>query len=127
MRPRTLRMILPVLFASFALAQSQRDLAYLLDGVKEIAPARFLGPLCITGGRAFPVVNGRSESGALEPVVAAARFGNGRVVALTGYLEDDIRDVADTARTLLKIARWLWRWRGRAWSSDKSDRERYAI
>src|SRR5665213_3618898 len=89
-----------------ALAQSQKDLPYLLNGVKEIATGRYLGSLSVFGDQAFPVVNGRSDNGAQEPAIAAARFGRGRMVAFTGYVEDNVFNVADTGRLILNAANW---------------------
>jgi hypothetical protein len=89
------------------MGQSQGDAAYLLDGVKEIASGRNLGQLCVFGDSAFPLVDGRTGHDAEAPAIAGARLGSGRVVALTGYLEDDnVLPVAYTSRMLLNIGRW---------------------
>ena len=75
-------------------------------GVKEIAQPNYIGALCVFGDLAFPVVNGRAEHETEEPVIAAARFRKGRMVALTGYLESELWAIADTSRMMLNIGRW---------------------
>jgi len=89
-------------------AQDQADVASLLNGVREIAPGNYNGSLCVFGKQAFPVVTAPSETGAAEPLVAAARFGKGRLVISgnTAYLEQNVLQVADTARFVGNIVRW---------------------
>jgi len=105
---RARKFLLSILFAGACCAQNQAGLSYLLDGVKQIAPGRYNGSLCVFGEQAFPVVNGRSQDGASEPVMAAARLDKGRVVAFghTGYLEEELFKTGDTARLVLNVARW---------------------
>jgi hypothetical protein len=95
-------------FPGIAAAQNQADVAYLQNGVREIAPGAFNGSLVVFGDEAFPVVNAKSRSGAFEPLIAAARLGKGRLVVLgnTAALEQDVLNVADTARMLANILRW---------------------
>ena len=60
----------------------------------------------VFGDQASTVVDGRSANGAEEPAIAAARFRKGRMVALTGYPENDAVAAADTSRMMLNIGRW---------------------
>jgi hypothetical protein len=94
--------------AAFARAQGPADIAYLLNDVKEVAPGRFGGALVVFGDRAVPVLNGRSESGGEEPIMAAGRTGDGRIVVFghTAYLEQELFEVADTAKLMVNAARW---------------------
>src|SRR5271165_4950552 len=91
-----------------AVAQNQADLAYLQNGVREIAPGNYNGSLIVFGEHSFPVLNGRSEWGGTEPLIAAARLGKGRMVVMgnTAGLEQDVLQVADTARMVANILRW---------------------
>lgn len=57
------------------------DLNVLLDGVAEIGAPGVPGPLCVYGPSAFPVIVGAAD-GVRAPVVAAAHWSAGRVVAL---------------------------------------------
>src|ERR1017187_3415244 len=100
--------VLPFLGLGNAAAQYHADVAYLLNGVREIAPGNNNGSLVVFGEQAFPVVNAPSELGATEPLIAAARMGEGRVVVFgnTAILEHDVFQVADTARFTTNILRW---------------------
>ena len=91
-----------------AATPNQPDVAYLLDGVREIAPGNVNSSLCVFGDRAFPVVNGREGEGGTEPLIAAARLGKGRMVISgnTAYLEQDALAAADTPRLVRNIVRW---------------------
>jgi hypothetical protein len=97
-----------LLSAGIALAQNQTDIAYLQSGVGEIAPNYDSGSLVVFGDQAFPVVNGRSRSGGTEPIIAAARLGQGRLVVMgyTDSLEHDGIKIRDTARMLANMLRW---------------------
>lgn len=84
------------------------DLAALLDGVHEIAAPGAPGTLCVFGDAAFPVVVGGIGKESSGPVVGAARFGNGRVVAFShnGYFGSDALTTADTAVLMVNATRW---------------------
>ena len=84
------------------------DLAALLDGVHEIAAPGAPGTLCVFGDAAFPVVVGGTGKESSGPVVGAARFGNGRVVAFShnGYFGAETLATADTAALMVNAARW---------------------
>jgi hypothetical protein len=84
------------------------DLAALLDGVHEIAAPGAPGTLCVFGDAAFPVVIGGTGKGTSGPVVGAARFGNGRVVAFShnGYFGSEALGTADTAAFMANAVRW---------------------
>ncbi|HYG75089.1 MAG TPA: M60 family metallopeptidase [Planctomycetota bacterium] len=96
----------PILFAAFSLAASDRG--ELLNGVKEIAAPGAPGTLSVFGPEAFAVVCGKAREKSVEPVVAAARFGKGRLVAFghDGYFKSDALTFADTGRLLLNAAAW---------------------
>lgn len=85
------------------------DLEFLLEGVKEAAAGDLNGTLCVYGDRAFPVMAASSRSGALEPVMAAARLEHGRIIVFshTAYLEQDTWAVADSLRLLKNVVQWL--------------------
>jgi hypothetical protein len=79
----------------------------ILDGVKTIDAPGAPGPLAVFGGAA-PLVVGRASQQTVSPVVAAARWGAGRVVAFghNGYLGEKSLATADTGRLLLNALRW---------------------
>jgi hypothetical protein len=91
-----------------AAADNQADVSYLQNNVREIASGNYNGSLIVFGERAFPVVNARSQSGSTEPFLAAARLDKGRMVVManTAMLEQDVLQVADTARMAANIFRW---------------------
>jgi hypothetical protein len=90
------------------LALQAGDLDALLDGVKTIAAPGAPGPVLAFGDRAFPVVVGGASKTTKAPVVAAAQWEQGRVVALghNGYFGKDAIGKGDTGRFLLNAARW---------------------
>ncbi len=101
-------MILLVPFAvTAAFAQAPAgDLAFLLNGVKEIGAPGAPGNLCLFGPGAFPVVVGKEGTNVSVAIVAAARHGKGRVVIFghDGYFTPDTH--ADTEKLLLNSLRW---------------------
>ena len=105
---RTLSTLLAVCWAAYPGLADNRDLAFLLDGVTEIAAPGVPGPLCVFGDRAFPVVAGGDKK-LREPVVAAARMGRGRIVTFghDGYLGSGTLASADTGRLMLNAVRWV--------------------
>ena len=102
------RFLLPAFLSASIWAQQQSDVAYLLDGVKQIAAGGYNGSLCVFGKQAFPVVNARTRDGTPEPVMGAGRLGKGRVVVFghTGYLEQELFHIGDTAKLIENVARW---------------------
>jgi len=78
-----------------------------LDGVSRIAAPGVPGPLAVVGPKAFPVVAVPGD-GHRHPVVAAARYGKGRVVAFghSGYLGAGAVTRHDTLRLLGNAIRW---------------------
>lgn len=84
------------------------DVAVLLDGVKEIGVPGVPGTLAVWGDDAFPVLLGTADRH-LQPVVAAAQWGKGRVVAFShdSYASTATASVADTGRLLQNSLRWL--------------------
>ncbi|HID21057.1 MAG TPA: hypothetical protein EYP14_01470, partial [Planctomycetaceae bacterium] len=83
----------------------------LLEGVKQIASPGVPGTLSVFGPNARAVVTDRDGSGSARPVVAAAKYGRGCVVAFghTGYLSTAALEKADTGRLLLNAIRWTAR------------------
>jgi hypothetical protein len=98
---------------------SRPGIAALLAGVGQIASPGVPGAFCVFGPRAFPVVAGRIDRDLRAPVVAAAEYGRGRIVAFGhgGYFESAA--VADTGRLLANAIRWAARSRSPANSSLK--------
>ena len=93
--------------SSSAMAQSLTpDQAFLLKGVHEIGAPGAPGNVVIFGLNAYPVVVGKEGEAISQPVVAAARWGKGRVVIYghNGYLAPDTH--ADTELLVLNSLRW---------------------
>lgn len=91
-------------------AETERvDRARLVDGVREIAAPGVPGPLVVAGLDAFVVAYGPfDDDGIQAPVVAAARWEKGRVIAFghSGYLDAANWDIADTGRLLANGIAW---------------------
>lgn len=87
---------------------AKADLATLIEGVREVAAPGAPGALCVFGDAAFPVVIGGAGRGAWGTVAGAARFGAGRVVALShnGFFGAEALAFADTGRLMANAARW---------------------
>jgi hypothetical protein len=83
-------------------------MAALLDGVTRIAAPGVPGPLCVFGDGAFPVVTGGCSGASRAPVVAAARWGRGRVVVFghTGYFDEDTLRAGGTGELMRNAIRW---------------------
>lgn len=81
---------------------STRDLSVLLDGVSAIDKPGAPGPLVVWGDNAFPILAGQSGD-AMEPLVAAAQWGAGRVVVFghNGYLKSTGNDTARLRRNAI--------------------------
>lgn len=89
--------------------------AALLEGVREIAAPGIPGPLCVHGKLAFPIVAGKLSKNYQAPVVAAAKFGQGRVVAFghNGYFDAATMDTADTGTLMTNAVAWTAGRRGK--------------
>jgi hypothetical protein len=87
------------------------DLDRLLDGVEKIAAPGVPGPFCLFGKDSFSLVTGKVDRRHRACVVAAARWGQGRVVAFghTGYFGKGSLDAGDTARLVTNALRWTGR------------------
>ncbi len=96
-----------VLCACATLADEQ-DVATLLDGVSKIASPGVPGPLCVFGDDAFVVTGGGWGKNLQRPLVAAARYGEGRAVIFGhgGFMEPRSQEKFDTGRLLLNCVRW---------------------
>ena len=83
--------------------QEEVDRAHLLEGVAHVSQVGVPGPLCLVSESAFVVVPAETAKDVFEPIVGAARFGKGRVVAFghAGYLDADGAGKADNGRLLL--------------------------
>ncbi len=95
----------------------------LLDDVRKIVAPGIPGPLVVYGHDAFVVATGRFDrQGNRAPVVAAAEFDGGRVVAFghTGYLDRSALEIADTARLMINAVHWAGR-RNRTTIGHKGD------
>lgn len=81
----------------------------LTDGVDSIATAGIPGPIAVYGERAFGVIAGAQDDGALLPVVAGAEWGQGRVLAFGhgGLIGKDALADPGTGRLVLNAVRWL--------------------
>ncbi len=101
----------PILAASLMAAPAptfdpSADRAALLKGVGEIGGPGVPGGVCAFGSQAFAVVAGREGKKAMLPVVAAARWEKGRIVAFghNGYLGDFGN--TGSGNFLVNAARW---------------------
>lgn len=83
------------------------DASVLRSGVTQIAAPGLPGSLCVFGPSAFAVAAGKSGK-FLEPVVAASKWGSGRLVAFghTGYFDGEALGTADTGKFLTNAVRW---------------------
>ena len=92
---------------STLLARADEDLNILLAGVSEIAAPGVPGPICVYGD-AFAVAVGGASGGTVEPAVAAAPFGDGRVMVFGhgGYFDPGSLDTADTGQLILNAIQW---------------------
>lgn len=83
------------------------DLDILLNGVTEIvAPGCVVGPVAVFGQEAFPVITGRNGNNRL-PVLAAARYGKGRVVLAGHEGLYGSTDRPNQRRLVVNTATWL--------------------
>lgn len=87
---------------------SEEDVQALVQNVKVIQCEGRPGPVVPFGDSAFPVVVGDAGSAVQLPVVAAARFRYGRVVAFgdCGFLSADSFHLGDTGKMLVNAIRW---------------------
>jgi hypothetical protein len=113
MKPWKHVLILIVLYSPLAMSQTE-DVAVLLRDVHAVGTHanEEEGPtaIAVIGTSAFPVVVGEAEGKAVLPVVAAARFGRGRVVALAerGMLGDVTgAPVHDNDKFLANAITWV--------------------
>jgi len=99
--------VLAVAFLSTSVPAFADPGSDLLDGVTRIAAPGVPGPLSVVGDKAWPVVAVPGD-GHLHPVVAAARYGKGRVVAFghSGYLDPKTQARNDTRRLVSNAIRW---------------------
>lgn len=83
------------------------DLAALTDGVADVGSPGLPGSVAVWSDSAFPVIVGKSD-GARVPVVAAAGWGKGRVVAFShdGYLSAGSAPAGGTGRLVVNAIRW---------------------
>ncbi len=106
--PKTL-LVIVVLCSCVTFASAAADFTPLLtSGVKEIAAPGIPGPLCVYGNKAWSVVVGKTGKDIYEPVVAAADFGKGRIVAFghDGYVGAETLNTADTGQLMINSIKW---------------------
>ena len=99
-----------LLLAAGQTGADTKDVDVLLDGVAKIAAPGVPGPLCVFGEQAMAVVTGGSGNNLREAVVAAARIGKGRAVAVghTDYFSAGVLGdkATDTGRLMTNAVRW---------------------
>ncbi|MDW8365898.1 MAG: M60 family metallopeptidase [Abditibacteriales bacterium] len=95
-----------LLSAAHATPDVAKDVEFLRSGVYKIGWPGVPGPLCVFGEEAFPVIVAE-EGGQIVPIVAAARWGKGRLVAFPhdGYL-GAVLETADTRRLMTNAILW---------------------
>lgn len=101
--------ILPVI-GSTGEAQFQEDIARLTAGVGKIAKPGVPGPIACVSENSFPVILGKAGDSD-QTVIAATRFGKGKVVAFghNGFMEKPASEEADTPKLLANAAKWAAR------------------
>lgn len=104
--PSLILALLSLSLPAFSAATDDADRAALLKGVAEISTAGVPGGVSAFGPGAFAVVAGKDGKKAQLPVVAAARWEKGRIVAFghDGFLAS-VND-SGTAALLANAARW---------------------
>ncbi|MDR0871609.1 MAG: M60 family metallopeptidase [Planctomycetaceae bacterium] len=87
---------------------SAADVLFLTDGVDGIGQSGVPGPLCVFGRNAAAVIAGK-EGNTSGPLVAAAKYKDGRVVAFghDGYLSKTALSQFGGQTLLKNILRWL--------------------
>ena len=106
----SLTLLSPALSDDVESGRVRRDRDRLVAGVREIAAPGTPGPIAVFGENAFVVATGGGDGkGIVAPVVVAARFGKGRVVAFghTGYLDAAALGVGDTRRLMANAIEWV--------------------
>ncbi|MBD3292930.1 MAG: hypothetical protein GF393_08410 [Armatimonadia bacterium] len=104
---RTALAVTVAIMAAVVVAAAPADLDALLDGVEHVKVGGVPGPIAPIGPDAFAVLTGTSD-GVRMPVVAASRYGQGRVVA-TGhfsFLDANSLERADTSQLIVNCIRW---------------------
>ncbi len=98
--------IMLVAIASLAIG-SNTDIDFLRQDVEKIGIAGSPGPVCVFGDQAFAVITGAQRDVKL-PVVAAARYGQGRIVAFghNDYLGPSTLQQVDTLRFFKNCIQW---------------------
>jgi len=88
---------------------ADKDLASLLEGVKQIGRPGVPGSVCPFGKDAFAVVQDRQRNGTGSAVVVAARYGKGRAVVFGhgGYFGTKAIETADTAQLMENATYWV--------------------
>ena len=87
---------------------TEADVAALTKGVKEIAAPGSPGNISVFGPTAFAIIAGKEGKTAQTAVVAAARAGQGRVVAFghTSYLDAELLTQLDTGALMDNAIAW---------------------
>lgn len=77
-------------------------------GVRRVASPGVPGPLILSGQSVFPIVVAEDKNGVQQPVVAAAFFGRGRVVAFghSGFFGQSDLPIGQTRELIKNAVRW---------------------
>ncbi len=99
--------ILETISSVAAACDCDSDSQLLLAGVKEVATPGVAGGLALLRENAIALAAGRYQD-FLVPVIAASRWGRGRVVAFghDGYFRTEALKKADTGRLMLNAVAW---------------------
>jgi len=101
--------LIPLLFmAPWLRAGTVPDRDALLNGVTGIAGPGLPGSLCVFGENAFTVITAQATDAAVEPLVAAARLGEGRVIAFghEGFFSAEALANEGTEKLLVNALHW---------------------
>lgn len=90
-------------------ASAQSPAHTILDGVQSVSAAGVPGPLAVFGEQSCAVVVGQLDKSSKLPVVAAAQWGRGRVLAFGhgGMIESEALKRADSAKLVVNGVHWL--------------------
>ena len=98
----------PAIVHSTQSASQGRDRLSITNGVGDITAPGLPGTVCAFGENAFPVALGKTGATSHAPVVAASKFGEGRVVIFghTDYLEGDAVSDSQNQKMVLNALKW---------------------
>jgi hypothetical protein len=102
-----LQLLIQICLVLNVAAASDSDIQFLRTGVNKIGISGVPGPICVFGEEAFAVIAADMD-GAQVPLVAAANFGEGRIVAFGhgGYLNPETLRQVDTLTFFRNCIDW---------------------